>query len=220
MAEPTQTAEVRANASAGHLSVHVEGAHPADVPFLFEQPAEAARAGLCSARSISHVVSGLLRDLLRVRYGSQPTTSAAVLPDQPNSNIVWLSQPGPGGGGGGGGNQMKEPPRAGGAARQGQDYGSGQQAAEARSCRAGQEGTRPGRAAEHSGEDARRGARNRCPARSKRRPDRRRCRRDPGRGGGAGTGTGTGIGPGHAARVLARAPAAAPAAASIGRATA
>ena len=34
-----------------------------------------------------------------------------VLPEQPNSNIIWLSQPGPGGGGGGGGNKMKEPPR-------------------------------------------------------------------------------------------------------------
>jgi len=34
-----------------------------------------------------------------------------VLPDQPNNNIIWLSEPGPGGGGGGGGNKMKEPPR-------------------------------------------------------------------------------------------------------------
>ena len=34
-----------------------------------------------------------------------------MLPDRPNNNIIWLSQPGPGGGGGGGGNQMKEPPR-------------------------------------------------------------------------------------------------------------
>ena len=36
MAE-TQTPEVRANESAGHLSVHVEGAHPVEIPFLFEQ---------------------------------------------------------------------------------------------------------------------------------------------------------------------------------------
>src|SRR5207248_4113683 len=35
----------------------------------------------------------------------------AVLPEQPNANIVWLNVPGPGGGGGGGGNKMKEPPR-------------------------------------------------------------------------------------------------------------
>ena len=32
------TPEVRANESAGHLSVHVEGAHPVEIPFLFEQP--------------------------------------------------------------------------------------------------------------------------------------------------------------------------------------
>ena len=34
-----------------------------------------------------------------------------MLPQQPNANIVWLPQEGPGGGGGGGGNQMKEPPK-------------------------------------------------------------------------------------------------------------
>ena len=32
-------------------------------------------------------------------------------PSSRTSNIIWLSQPGPGGGGGGGGNKMKEPPR-------------------------------------------------------------------------------------------------------------
>jgi TonB family protein len=45
------------------------------------------------------------------RYGVALTSLAAVLPDEPNNQIVWLSQPGPGGGGGGGGNKMKEPPR-------------------------------------------------------------------------------------------------------------
>jgi len=37
MPETTDTAPVRANVSAGHLSVHLEGAHAPDVPFLFEQ---------------------------------------------------------------------------------------------------------------------------------------------------------------------------------------
>src|SRR5207247_8999202 len=46
-----------------------------------------------------------------VRYGSTASTTAALLPEQPNVNITWLNQPGPGGGGGGGGNRMKEPPR-------------------------------------------------------------------------------------------------------------
>src|SRR6266516_7791789 len=38
MPEITDSTPVRVNASAGHLSVHVEGAHPVDIPFLFEQP--------------------------------------------------------------------------------------------------------------------------------------------------------------------------------------
>jgi TonB family protein len=58
----------------------------------------------------SHVAFGLLLVFL-IRYSSNTTTVAAVLPEQPNANIIWLSQPGPGGGGGGGGNRMKEPPR-------------------------------------------------------------------------------------------------------------
>jgi len=54
MSEPSHTAGVRANASAGHLSVHVEGQHPVDIPFMFEQPAKRiAPAALASL--ISHV---------------------------------------------------------------------------------------------------------------------------------------------------------------------
>ena len=49
---------------------------------------------------------------LLIRYAPRPITAAAVPPEQPNTHIVWLSEPGPGGGGGGGGNKMKEPPRA------------------------------------------------------------------------------------------------------------
>jgi TonB family protein len=49
--------------------------------------------------------------VLAIRYGTTSVTTAALLPEQPNTNIIWLSQPGPGGGGGGGGNRMKEPPR-------------------------------------------------------------------------------------------------------------
>jgi TonB family protein len=46
-----------------------------------------------------------------IRYGTHGTTTAAILPEQPNSQIIWLNQPGPGGGGGGGGNRMPDPPR-------------------------------------------------------------------------------------------------------------
>jgi TonB family protein len=109
MAEPNHTVEVRGNESAGHLSVHLEGAHPVDIPFMFEQPQKRIAPAFAGSL-ISHLVLALLV-ILGVRYSSNTATSAAVLPDQPNQNIIWLSQPGPGGGGGGGGNKMKEPPR-------------------------------------------------------------------------------------------------------------
>jgi protein TonB len=108
MAE-TSTPEVRANESAGHLSVHVEGAHPVEIPFLFEQQQKRIPSALAGSLA-SHVVFALII-IFGVRYGSATTVTPPLLPEQPNTNIIWLSQPGPGGGGGGGGNRMKEPPR-------------------------------------------------------------------------------------------------------------
>jgi periplasmic protein TonB len=108
MAE-TPTPDVRANESVGHLSVHVEGAHPVEIPFLFEQ--QQKRMGPAVVVSfVSHLAFALFL-VLAIRYGTTNVTTAALLPEQPNTNIIWLSQPGPGGGGGGGGNRMKEPPR-------------------------------------------------------------------------------------------------------------
>src|SRR6185295_6699120 len=109
MADPSLTPDVRVNASAGHLSVHFEGEHPVDIPFLFEQRDKRIAPAFLGSL-VSHVAFGLLFVFL-IRYSSSTTTVAAVLPDKPNSQIIWLSQPGPGGGGGGGGNRMKEPPR-------------------------------------------------------------------------------------------------------------
>ena len=109
MAESTPSAEVRANVSAGHLSVHFEGAHPVEVPFLFEQPQKHVGPAAAVSFGLHVFVVALL--VLLARYGPQTSTSAAILPDKPNNQIIWLSQPGPGGGGGGGGNRMKEPPR-------------------------------------------------------------------------------------------------------------
>lgn len=108
MAE-TPTPEVRENDSSGHLSVHIEGAHPVAVPFLFERPQKRIAPAFVGSL-ISHIVIGVMI-ILGVRYGAATATTAPLLPEQPNTNIIWLSQPGPGGGGGGGGNQMKEPPR-------------------------------------------------------------------------------------------------------------
>jgi len=108
MAE-TPTPEVRPNESAGHLSFHVEGAHPVEIPFLFEQQQKRIPSALAGSL-VSHIVLALIV-IFGVRFGGATAISPAVLPEQPNTNIIWLSQPGPGGGGGGGGNRMKEPPR-------------------------------------------------------------------------------------------------------------
>jgi TonB family protein len=107
MAESTHPVEVGPNTSAGHLSVRVEGLHPADVPFLFEQQPKRMGASLVGSFAFQVLLASLL--ILASRYA--PATRAAFLPDQPNSDIVWLAEPGPGGGGGGGGNKMEMPPR-------------------------------------------------------------------------------------------------------------
>ena len=93
MAEPTQTAGVRANASAGHLSVHVEGAHPVDIPFLFEQQQKRiAPAALASL--VSHVFI-VVAILLFIRYAPHAGDDRRrSCPSSRTQNIIWLSQPG------------------------------------------------------------------------------------------------------------------------------
>ena len=108
MEEITESGPGPANSSAGHLSVHIEGAHPVDVPFLFEQ--QQKRIGPAFIASLSYHVVMVLALIFAIRYGTR-TAGAVFLPEQPNNQIIWLSEPGPGGGGGGGGNRMKEPPR-------------------------------------------------------------------------------------------------------------
>jgi TonB family protein len=109
MSQSTPTEDPRVNASAGHLSVHVDGAHPVEVPFLFEQQPKRLGFSIVLSAALDLGFGALLLFLSRLPVG--PVTSAAVLPDTPSNSIIWLQQPGPGGGGGGGGNQMKEPPR-------------------------------------------------------------------------------------------------------------
>ncbi len=109
MAETTKPAPPERDehdASAGHLSVHIGGAP--DVRFQFERQ-RSRMAGAFAASSAIQASVVVLAVFLAGRMGS--TASPAFLPDRPNSEIVWLSVPGPGGGGGGGGNRMKEPPR-------------------------------------------------------------------------------------------------------------
>ncbi len=108
MAESRPTGQV-ANFSAGHLAVQVEGAHPPEVSFLFEQ--QQKRLGPAFAASLVYHVGMIVLTLLAIRYGTQAAPAGAFLPEQPSNRIIWLAEPGPGGGGGGGGNRMQEPPR-------------------------------------------------------------------------------------------------------------
>jgi periplasmic protein TonB len=108
MAEPTKTGAGQVNTSAGHLSVHVEGAHPPEIRFSFEQ--EPRRLTFSFIASLVLQVLAVTLVVLVSRY-TPAVTAVASLPDEPNKHIIWLSEPGPGGGGGGGGNRMKEPPK-------------------------------------------------------------------------------------------------------------
>lgn len=97
------------NASAGHLTVHVDGLTAPEVHFLFEQQSKRLLPAFLTSFVLDVSVVVLL--VFLNRWGIELTTKAATLPEEPDSRIVWLSQPGPGGGGGGGGNKMPEPPK-------------------------------------------------------------------------------------------------------------
>jgi TonB family protein len=104
----SEAGRTRMNTSAGHLSLHVEGAHPVDIDFSFDREPKRLSAAFVASAVIDVTIVFLL--VLASRYHPAAATSA-LLPFEPNKDIVWLSEPGPGGGGGGGGNKMKEPPR-------------------------------------------------------------------------------------------------------------
>lgn len=96
------------NASAGHLSVHIPGAHPEEVSFAFER--QPARLGYSVGASV--LLDALVLTLLIVASRlapATPDTLAQLIP--PSDQIIWIAEPGPGGGGGGGGNKMPDPPR-------------------------------------------------------------------------------------------------------------
>jgi TonB family protein len=109
MAERSSSGEPRVNVSAGHLSVHVEGAHPPELTFSFEQQSKRLPAAVLGALALDFAVVGLL--ILLGRGAGDGQVTLPEMPDEYNAQMVWLSEPGPGGGGGGGGNRMKEPPR-------------------------------------------------------------------------------------------------------------
>jgi len=98
----------RLNTSAGHLSVSIDPADAADVPFMFDRQPKRLGISVIASGVLEVLAVVLLLVASRHHAAAAPT---ADLPEQPNKNIIWLAEPGPGGGGGGGGNQMKEPPR-------------------------------------------------------------------------------------------------------------
>lgn len=109
MPDRPQPADVRQNTSAGHLSVHLESDHPAEVNFLFDQEPKRLTTSFVAAAAIDVAIAALF--VWVSSFPARPYSAQALLPESPSSQIIWLSEPGPGGGGGGGGNKMKEPPR-------------------------------------------------------------------------------------------------------------
>jgi periplasmic protein TonB len=109
MPETPQTVGALLNTSAGHLSVHVDGDHPVEVPFLFDQEPKRLTTSFFAALGVDVAFAVLL--VWASSIPAKPYSTQALLPEAPSNQIIWLSQPGPGGGGGGGGNRMKEPPR-------------------------------------------------------------------------------------------------------------
>lgn len=92
----------------GHLSVHIEGEHPVDTPFMFERVQKRAFGafGLSAAFNVAVILVVLFFGVSLTHSGSSDALRPYIPPD-----VIWIAQEGPGGGGGGGGNQMKEPPR-------------------------------------------------------------------------------------------------------------
>jgi protein TonB len=98
-----------ARVPAGHLAIHVEGAHPVEVHFQFEEQQKRLPPAFLGA--LAYHVGLLALMFLAIRYQHPTTVVMPLVPDRTDARIVWLNEPGPGGGGGGGGNRMKEPPR-------------------------------------------------------------------------------------------------------------
>src|SRR5438034_11171460 len=108
MAESTQPGGSPAKRPAGPLTVRGDGPPSYELTFLVGQQSKRLVPAFLASFLLDAGVVLLL--VMLNRYGVA-LTSLAMLPEEPNNQIVWLSQPGPGGGGGGGGNKMKEPPR-------------------------------------------------------------------------------------------------------------
>lgn len=109
MAEGPTSGDPNPVAASGHLSVRGDGPASFEPNFLVGQ--QSKRLGPALATSFLLDLALVVLLVVATRYGANARSTASILPDIPNDQIVWLTEPGPGGGGGGGGNKMKEPPR-------------------------------------------------------------------------------------------------------------
>lgn len=94
--------------SHGHLSVHIEGAHPPEVMFAFARQSSRMRWSLLTTVLLDTAVIALVVLISHIPHSQ---VKAAPAEEKLSDQIVWLKEEGPGGGGGGGGNKMPEPPR-------------------------------------------------------------------------------------------------------------
>lgn len=90
-----------------YVSMHLEQGRPEVTLTL---GAETPRSGGAAMVSLAmHAIFALIV-VLGLRQAAQQQDELSPVPE-PNYQLVFLSEPGPGGGGGGGGNQQQEPPR-------------------------------------------------------------------------------------------------------------
>lgn len=183
----------RMNTSAGHLSVSIEGAHPADIQFSFDREPKRLSASIVASAVLDVMIVALL--VVASRYRPAVTASAQ-LPEEPNKNMIWIAEPGPGGGGGGGGNRMKEPPRQ--AELPGKDKISVPVQKQPK-LEQPQQVTKEPNPVEQLNIPAKElaAAQDSLPGAIEAPPGPPTVSQGSGSGGGAGTGTGTGIGPGQ-----------------------
>lgn len=92
----------------GHLSLNLEGEHPREVLFLFEQQRQRLLPAFAASAVYQVAIIGLL--IFLSRLGGADSQEPIVF-RAPSDSIIWLVEEGPGGGGGGGGNKMPDPPR-------------------------------------------------------------------------------------------------------------
>jgi len=82
---------------------------PIEVRFLFEQSQKRSAGALGVSLLIHGAFFGLA--VWIAMHPSTVSSTATLLSDTMNKDIVWLDVPGPGGGGGGGGNKKPDPPQ-------------------------------------------------------------------------------------------------------------